>query len=277
MALISPRFIHKSRLVRASNGAAIRKGSRGSHIHLVQMALIDLGYPMPRSSGRSRYSPDGAFGNETEEKLRAFQRTNNIAPSGILDQNTMLALDLRCRAYTSQVTLHFRSISLTNVPFSQSMANAEKVYAQYGIKIQFGSGKSLLLSESEEQVFNQVDGECNWAINSGEFNQLHRLGGRVPSTDILVYFVRRFASQNLLGCGGHATNRPACTVAANASPWDTAHEIGHVLLTSSFRPVHVSSHRRNLMYPWSSNDRRTKVLTNSQINQIRRSTCCSPI
>ena len=100
MALVSPRFIHKHRLVRASNGATIRKGSRGSHIHLVQMALIDLGYPMPRSTGGPRYSPDGAFGNETEEKLLSFQESNNITTSGVNDQETMLALDHRCRAYT---------------------------------------------------------------------------------------------------------------------------------------------------------------------------------
>ena len=177
----------------------------------------------------------------------------------------------------SRVTPHFRSISLTNVPFARSLASAEKIYAQYGIKIQFGSGKSLLLDASEEQIFNRIDGECDWAINTGEYNQLHRLGGSVSSTDILVYFVRRFASANLLGCGGHATNRPACTVAANASHWDTAHEIGHVLLTSSFNPVHVGNHRRNLMYPVSSRDFRIKVLTDSQVRQIRLSSCCTSI
>ncbi|MDX2416796.1 MAG: peptidoglycan-binding domain-containing protein [Xanthomonadales bacterium] len=277
MALVSPRFIHKGRLVRAANGATIREGSRGSHIHLVQMALIDLGYPMPRSTGGRRYSPDGAFGNETKEKLLSFQESNNIATSGVIDEDTMLALDHQCRAYTSRVTLHFRSISLTNVPFARSLANAEKVYAQYGINIRFGSGKSLMLSASEEQTFNQIDGECDWAINTGEYNRLHRLGGSVSSTDILVYFVRAFADADTLGCGGHATNRPACTVASNASHWDTAHEVGHVLLTSSFSPVHMNNHRRNLMYPWSSNDPRIKVLTDSQINRIRLSNCCASI
>ncbi len=277
MALTSPRFIHKSRLVRASNGNTIRKGSRGSHVHLIQMALIDLGYPMPRSIGGSRYSPDGIFGNETKEKLIAFQNANNIDPSGNVDRETMLALDHHCRTYTHKVTLHFRSISLTNVPFARSLANAEKVYAQYGIQIQFGSGQSLLLSEAEEQTFNQIDGECNWAINTGEYNQLHGMGGNVPSTDILVYYVRRFASNTLLGCGGHATNRPACTVAAEASHWDTAHEVGHVLLTSSFPEVHMRNHRRNLMYPFSSTSRSTKVLTDRQITKIRSSPCCGGI
>lgn len=275
MALSSPRFIHKRRLVRASNGATIRKGSRGSHVHLVQMALIDLGYPMPRSTGGPRYSPDGSFGNETEAKLIAFQNANNIAASGVIDQNTMLALDHQCLSFTAQVTLHFRSISLTSVGFARSLELTKKIYAQYGIDIRFGSGECLMLSEAEEQTFTQVDGECNWVINTGEYNQLHGMGTPAPPTDVLVYYVRAFSDSNLLGCGGHATNRPACTVASNASQWDTAHEVGHVLLTSSFNPVHMGNHRRNLMYPYSSNDPGIKVLTDSQINQIRQSPCCS--
>lgn len=277
MPLTSPRFVHKRRLVRASDGATIRKGSRGSHVHLAQMALIDLGYPMPRSTGGPRYSPDGSFGNETEEKLIAFQDANNIDTSGVIDRTTMLALDHHCRSFTAQVTLHFRGISLTNVPFARSLELTKKVYGQYGIDIRFGSGQSLLLSEAEERTFTQVDGECNWVINTGEYNQLHGMGTPAPPTDILVYYVRRFSDNNLLGCGGHATNRPACTVAANASHWDTAHEVGHVLLTSAFNPVHMGAHRRNLMYPISSSDPRIKVLTDSQINQIRRSICCTAI
>ena len=275
MALSSPRFIHKKRLVQASDGRKIRKGSRGSHVHLVQMALIDLGYPMPRSTVGRRYSPDGVFGNETKEKLIAFQNANNITQSGVIDKDTMLALDHFCRDYTHQVTLHFRSLSLTNVPFRKSLENTEKIYAQYGIRIRFGSGQSLMLTEAEEQKFNKVDGSCGWVINTGEYNELHGMGGPVPSTNILVYYVKSFSEANLLGCGGHAANRPACTVAAEASHWDTAHEVGHVLLTSAFNPVHKNNHRRNLMYPYSSKSRRIKVLTDKQIAQIRRSPCCS--
>lgn len=277
MALTSPRFVHKRRLVSASEGVTIRKGSRGSHIHLAQMALIDLGYPMPRSTGGARYSPDGIFGNESEEKLIAFQDANNITPSGVIDRNTMLALDHHCRSFTARVTLHFRGISLTYVPFARSLEFTKKIYAQYGIDIQFGSGQSLMLSEAEERTFTQVDGECNWVINTGEYSRLHGMGTPVPPTDILVYYVRRFSDSNLLGCGGHATNRPACTVASAASHWDTAHEVGHVLLTSTFNPVHVGSHRRNLMFPISSSDNQIKVLTDSQITQMRRSTCCASI
>ena len=276
MALVSPRFRHNRRLNRASTGTVIRQGSRGRHVHLIQMALIDLGYPMPRSVGGS-YSPDGAFGTETKQKVIDFQNANNLSPDGEIGRNTMLALDHHLRSYNHRVTLHFRSISLANVPFERSLSDAEKIYGQYGIKIEFGSGQSLGLSREEEQRFNRVDGDCNWIMNSGEFNELHQLGGPVPQTEILVYYVRDFGD-SILGCGGHATNRPACTIAADGTRWTTAHEVGHVLLTRNFRgPVHARS-RRNLMYRTTTvHGRRRPVLNDRQLTQMRSNPCCIAI
>lgn len=276
MALMSPRFKTSSKLISASNGAVIQKGARGRHVHLIQMALIDLGYLMPRSTG-GVFSPDGIYGDETKQKVIEFQSANHLTADGKIGRNTMAALDRICRNYKHRVTLHFRSISLTTVPFSDALQSAENVYGQYGIKIEFGSGESLMLTNEQEQQFNRVDESCRWEINDGEVNQLHSLGGRFPSNHIGVYYVRRFGDSSLLGCGGHATNRPACTVAASASRWDTAHEIGHVLLTSSFSPVHVNNHQRNLMYPYSRNSSQIPVLTDRQIAQMRRSVCCVSI
>ena len=276
MALISPRFVNKSRLVRASNGQTIRKGSRGSHVHLIQMALIDLGYLMPRSVGGSSYSPDGIYGDETVDKVRMFQTDNNLSPDGEVGKNTMGALDHRFRNYNHKVRLHFRSISLATVPFQLSLTDAVQVYGQYGINVEFASGQSLGLSREEEQRFNRVDGNCNWLMNSGEFNELHAMGGRVPSTEILVYYVQDF-SDAIVGCGGHSTNRPACTIAANGTRWTTGHEVGHVLLTSTFNPVHMG-HTRNLMFRTTTvHGSRQPVLNDSQIVQMRRSPCCIAI
>jgi hypothetical protein len=39
---------------------------------------------------------------------------------------------------------------------------------------------------------------------------------------------------------------------------DTAHEVGHVLLTSAFKPVHADD-PNNLMYPYSSNASRVPM------------------
>ncbi len=176
--------------------------------------------------------------------------------------------------FTHQVTLHFRSLSLTNVPFANLLANAERVYAQYGIRIRFGSGQSLHLSEEEARRYQQVDGQCRWAITAGEYAEVQKLGPPTPGQGVRVYFVNRFAGRGSLGCGGHAPGKPACICAAAGSKWTMAHEVGHVLLGSSFSPVH-STDRNNLMY--SSTPAITAdlpVLTDAQVERIKQSPYC---
>ncbi len=177
---------------------------------------------------------------------------------------------------THKVRLHFRSLSLTDVPFDTMLSSAEAVYAPYGIKIEFASGMSMGLSDSEAAKFEQIDGSCTWSISGGEYAELQGLGGTVSSRDIVVFYVNRFSSATLLGCGGHMTNRPACIVAAKARRWDTAHEVGHVLLTSSFTPVH-SADNNNLMFATSRTANSTPTLTAAQVTQIKASPCCQRI
>lgn len=177
---------------------------------------------------------------------------------------------------THRVKLHFRSLSLTDAPFDTILSSAEKVYAPHGIQIEFASGMSLGLSEEDAERFRQVDGSCGWSIESGEYFELEQLSDSVPSNEILVYYVERFGQAGLLGCGGHYPGRPACIVASQASRWDTAHEIGHVLLTSAFSPVH-STDVNNLMYAFSSNSASTPTLTAEQVAQMKSSPCCQAI
>ena len=177
------------------------------------------------------------------------------------------------KTFTHRVRLHFRSLSLTNTPFSTLLKNTETVYGQYGIKIEFSSGLSLGLSKVQAKKFEQIDGSCQWTIKSGEYHDLQKLGTGVPANEILVFYVQKFGQASLLGCGGHIPGKPACIVAALGSRWDTAHEIGHVLLGSSFHPVH-STDTNNLMFKFSSNATKTRVLTNAQLTRMKKSPCC---
>ena len=175
--------------------------------------------------------------------------------------------------YTHRVKLHFRSLSLTDVPFDRAFRNAQRVYAQYGIRIDFASGLSLGLPEDQARNLEVVDGSCAWTITSGEYNEVQRLAGNLPPNEILVCYVSRFASGKL-GCGGHAPNKPACIVTSIGSQWTTAHEVGHVLLGSAFRPVHETS-TSNLMFgntPSITGD--PPSLTDAQVTQIKKSSCC---
>lgn len=175
------------------------------------------------------------------------------------------------RQFTHRVTLHFRSLSLTNASFQSHLTSAEQVYAQYGIKIVFGSGMSLHLTDEQLKKYTQVDGTCNWKITTGEIAEIQKLGGST-SSGVTVFYVDRFKS-GILGCGGHAPNKPACLVARSGSKWDTAHELGHVLLTSSFTPVH-STDINNLMHATASSYAKTPILTPKQVEQIKKSPFC---
>ncbi len=174
--------------------------------------------------------------------------------------------------FTHQVKLHVRSLSLTDVSFDTIKKSTEDVYTQYGIKIEWGPGMCLALSEDEAKKYEQVDGSCKWTLEPGERQDLQKLGGPIPSNEILVFYINRFTSGSL-GCGGHMPNAPACIVAAHASRWDTAHEVGHVLLTSTFSPVH-SEDTNNLMHATASTYPATPILTDSQVSQITSSPCC---
>ncbi|MCC6127092.1 MAG: peptidoglycan-binding protein [Pirellulales bacterium] len=278
MPLESPRFKFDATLKKVeANQAVLQKGSSGTAVHLVQFALLDLGFSLPVTTGNQNNSPDGIFGEETKQAVKKFQKdSGTLTDDGIIGQKTIRELDGLFLGFDRRVRLHFRSIALTNVPFERSLSNAEIVYAQYGIKIEFASGQSIALTESQREKFDQIDQECNWDLNDGEFNELQGLGSRAPANDILVFYVHTFADGNTLGCGGHAPNRPACTVTANALAWDTAHEVGHVLLTSRFSPVHVND-RRNLMHPTSRSLASTPILTDRQVAKIRSSPLCRTV
>ena len=180
--------------------------------------------------------------------------------------------------YSHRVRLHFRSLSLTNIRFETLLSRAKQVFAPHGIRIDYASGESLALSEAETDRFKKVDGACNWTITSGEFNDLLQLGSPAPTTDIIVFFVASFGKVGRLGCGGHRILRPACIVAAAGSHWDTAHEIGHVILGSRFTPVHHAS-TNNLMYEYSGSrgSGNLPTLTAAQVAQMKSSVCSRAI
>ncbi|MBI5718676.1 MAG: peptidoglycan-binding protein [Burkholderiales bacterium] len=279
MPLISPRFTSSTTLRKVEQNLAVLKvGASGRAVHLVQMALIDLGFALPVSTADATYSPDGIFGDETRRAVMAFQRSAlpPLPDDGEVGQNTLRELDRRCGGFRHRVRLHFRSIALTDVPFQQSLRNAELVFGQYAIKVEYASGQSLLLDEAQSRLFRQIDQACEWNLSSGEFHQLQGLGTPAPASDVLVFHVNRFADGNVLGCGGHAPDRPACTVTANALAWDTAHEVCHVLLGSTFAPVHVDD-RRNLMHPHSRRLESIPVLTDRQVARVRASANCLPV
>jgi peptidoglycan hydrolase-like protein with peptidoglycan-binding domain len=65
----------------------LQNGSSGAAVTLVQQALVDAGFSLPR------FGVDGIFGNETRAALQDFQRSSGLTANGIVNSPTMSALD----------------------------------------------------------------------------------------------------------------------------------------------------------------------------------------
>jgi hypothetical protein len=110
-----------------------------------------------------------------------------------------------------------------------------------------------LLDPGETVTLDSIDGACLWDEENPDQTQLFTLGsGRagVGNSDILVYYVntiKQTDGSGLDGCAGHKPGAPACVVAASATKYAMAHEVGHNLLGSHFSPVHTES-TNNLMF-----------------------------
>lgn len=94
MPLTSPRFRNNQRLqTAAENAPSLKQPERGQAVRLLQQALIDCGYPLPKSTARYG-SPDGKYGVETETAVRAFQGNHHLPRiDGHAGHDTLYELD----------------------------------------------------------------------------------------------------------------------------------------------------------------------------------------
>ena len=94
MPLTSPRFRNNQRLQRAAeNAPSLKQPEGGQAVRLLQQALIDLGYPLPKSTARYG-SPDGKYGMETEAAVRTFQGNLHLPRiDGHAGHDTLYELD----------------------------------------------------------------------------------------------------------------------------------------------------------------------------------------
>lgn len=90
MTLQAPRFRKDPVLQACADGQhrmLIGEPSSGS-VRLIQQALIDSGYALPR------FGPDGKYGNETAQAVAQYKADRGIVPSdGVVGRQTMGSLD----------------------------------------------------------------------------------------------------------------------------------------------------------------------------------------
>lgn len=70
----------------------MKQGARGEGVRILQLALIDLGFAMPASTGAGSL-PDGIFGSETARIVSDFQRSSGLQPDGEAGTQTLTQLD----------------------------------------------------------------------------------------------------------------------------------------------------------------------------------------
>ncbi|MGD2071739.1 MAG: peptidoglycan-binding domain-containing protein, partial [Gemmatimonadota bacterium] len=234
-------------VIRSSIGiqGSVGRGGRNlaADVATVQRRLNEL-----MGKSRKPLAVDGLSGPKTRGMIADFQRAvlNFSRPDARVDPagRTIRAMNDPASAKTWQasppsrgtrrrrsVNLHFRSISLTDVPFNAQLRAAIDVYAQYDIDVRFLSGRSEWLSEEDRKKFTRVDTSC--VAGKDEWSALQTLLRDVPGTDICVFFVGHLwdpkekpGSEMFLGCGAYRPGSPACAVAANAGKYDMAHEVG---------------------------------------------------
>ncbi len=288
MALRSARFSTNERFRRAAeNKPAIVRGETGEAVRILQQALIDLGFPLPVST-RKYGSPDGVFGQETADAVRDLQKKYSLSVDGEVGRRTMAKLDellpsagaplppLPVSGFTHKVRLHLKSIAMPKVPEFKQLSVMKEVYAQYAIQIEMVSGESVLLNPGEALTLTVVDGDCKWDQISDEQRLLQDSGSKqgVGPNDITVYYATTLRETNgntLQGCAGSVPQRPAVMIASDAIDKTTmAHEVGHILLGSSFVPVHDSD-SNNLMCQAAVCTGRPAYLNDAQLKAIRAS------
>lgn len=93
MALMSSHFRGDQRMLLAQNNAPpLKRGHAEYAVRLLQQALEDLGYPLPKS--KEKYgSLDGEYGGETRGKVWEFQKDEKLKKDGVAGKNTITKMD----------------------------------------------------------------------------------------------------------------------------------------------------------------------------------------
>ncbi|MCA9127051.1 MAG: peptidoglycan-binding protein [Planctomycetales bacterium] len=96
MVFSATRFQGDPRLEQlTTNSPVMKKGEVGYAVRLIQQALIDLHYPMPKTIEKHG-TPDGIFGSETKSAVYDFQVKEKLKDKdGIVGKDTIAKLDTK--------------------------------------------------------------------------------------------------------------------------------------------------------------------------------------
>lgn len=110
MTLNNPRFSSDRDIVAASkNSPPMKNGAKGEGVAILQQALLDLAFQMPKSTRARGGLPDGLYGEETEKAVRAFQRSSGLREDGIAGRETLQRLEAAINALSHYEETRFQA------------------------------------------------------------------------------------------------------------------------------------------------------------------------
>ncbi|MEM9224479.1 MAG: peptidoglycan-binding domain-containing protein [Pseudomonadota bacterium] len=235
MPLTSPRFKENAQLKSAfANSPWLKKGSKGVGVHLMQFALIDLGFPMPKSKGKKGLSPDGDFGDETRAVVKKFQASllggPAVADDGVVGQHTMGKLDRAIGGFTHKISIHLRVVFMPDKDPTHYVKIARDAYAQYGILFDIASALPLFLDSSKKEWLEKQSTSGSDVIDDPPRSVLAPFFP-VKTSDVLVYSVELFDPDTVYGLTTSNGKGAVCRLSKDQQDTTLAHEVGHALLT----------------------------------------------
>lgn len=142
------------------------------------------------------------------------------------------------------LSVNIFTLAAVKFDYFKAIEFAEKLYGSNGIYFDIRQGLCLALSEAQQVKLQVIDGACKWDQNNAEQDDLFNLVKDRVTSGISIFIVggiKTDATTTISGCAGHSPSKPAAVVSATGTMYTLAHELGHVLLTSSHSPVHETS------------------------------------
>ncbi|MEZ5476210.1 MAG: polysaccharide deacetylase family protein [Thiolinea sp.] len=135
MVLSHPRFKHNPRLQQAAeNNPALKPGDPDAlAVAIIQQALVDLGYALPRSTGADGRL-DGDYGAETIAALRQFQQDQGLQVDGLVGRETLRRLDQVAPA------IHSPDAGVPESPIGAGTGNGVNATAGRSVILSFDDG-----------------------------------------------------------------------------------------------------------------------------------------
>lgn len=176
---------------------------------------------------------------------------------------------------TKSVSIHIRTLAMPKFDYRKSIEMAKLIYGNIGVAFNVMSELCPVVSGTSTIDLSVIDGQCKWNQFNPEQSDLYSRAkpGSGGITVFIVGGIRESPTKTLAGCAGHAPGKPTAVVSVEKGTIFTiAHEVGHVLLTSTYSPVH-STDTKNIMISgtWQIPAGTIPYFTEGQRQQILKS------